>query len=741
MDYITGLGITSFDYNFASHYHADHIGCLDDLLGAGVVLNVAGYDRGYSYTTATYTDYATALGAKRQTLSADQTITLDAGSANPVTIRCIALNGAGAYPVDGDDENAKSVVLRITCGAFDEVMGGDLTADSDNDVESVVGPAVGDVEVYKVHHHASATSTSDSWLSSTTPEVGVISVGDNTYGHPTAEALTRLHDHGVKTYWTEPGSGADPTAGWDKVGGTIVVQADPEPGAAYTVAGDGFTDTWYNGSGGGEELLAKTYVPTGVTMLIGTVGAGSYASLAADDGGYLRIDAAKVSRRYYTDWYAGLTIAETPVSLTVTWNGNYTQSGTQTLYLYDFTAAAWSQVDAADVGTTDATRSCVITTPAPFVSATGEIRVRVARDSSPRAYACNADYLACTVKYAAPAARIAIAAGDRERPDDAAPCLIGAVEAWPNPFNPLRPPQLRAGAGGAGTALRLRRRRPSGRDAGRRRPGAGGAHPGLERHRRAGRSPELGRLRGQARGGGGGILPQARPGALTDARRRDRARGGGRRAGRRPAISWLQPGAPTCVIAVRAGAGRPAPAEPEPRSRGHPHDDSPDSPGVTRLPGPRSPSRPARRPRRRHPHLARRRLRAAVPADGHDRARGRADPDRRRARRRRLGRRRGGRPASRSTRRAIWDGRGSPRRRCSPTTTTTSTWRSSATTIPRPCAPRSASATASGPTTTSSSCSTPTARRAGPTRSASTRSASRGTSSGRPTAARTWATT
>jgi beta-lactamase superfamily II metal-dependent hydrolase len=444
VDYLTGLGITSFDYNFVSHYHADHIGCLDDLLGAGVVLNVAGYDRGYSYTTATYTDYATALGAKRQTLSADQTITLDAGSANPVTIRCIALNGAGVYPVDGDDENAKSVVLRITYGAFDEVMGGDLTADSDNDVESAVGAAVGDVEVYKVHHHASATSTSDSWLTSTTPEVGVISVGDNTYGHPTAEALTRLHNHGVKTYWTEPGSGADPTIGWDKVGGTIVVQADPAPGAAYTVAGDGFTDTWYN-SAGSEELLAKTYVPSGVTMLAGAVGAGSYASLAADDGGYLRIDGVKVSKRYYTDWYAGLTVAETPASLTVTYNGHYTQSGTQTLYLYDFTAAAWSQVDAADVGTTDATRSCVIAAPAPFVSPVGEIRIRVARDSSPKAYSCYADYLACTIKYAAPAAaatRIvdaagpAIATGDHDPSSGGVPCLTGAIEAWPNPFNP-----------------------------------------------------------------------------------------------------------------------------------------------------------------------------------------------------------------------------------------------------------------------------------------------------------------
>jgi beta-lactamase superfamily II metal-dependent hydrolase len=242
LNYVQSLGITNVDYHFASHYHADHIGCLCDLFAAGVVLNIAGYDRGYSYTTQTYQDYVTCLGGKRQTMAKNQTIILDAGSANSVLIKCVDLNGAGVY--SGSDENANSMVLKVTYGNFDEVMGGDLTASPS--VEPTVGPEVGDVEVYKVHHHSSATSSYDSWLNATTPEVAVISLGNNGYGYPTSATLARLHNHGVKTYWTEIGSGASPTPGWDKVGGTIIIEADPWSGAAYTVRGNGFVDTYYN---------------------------------------------------------------------------------------------------------------------------------------------------------------------------------------------------------------------------------------------------------------------------------------------------------------------------------------------------------------------------------------------------------------------------------------------------------------------------------------------------------------
>jgi beta-lactamase superfamily II metal-dependent hydrolase len=295
LNYASGLGVTSIDYHFASHYHADHIGCLDELLSGGVTLNIAGYDRGYSYTTATYTTYVNTVGAKRQTLTKNQIVTLDAGSAHPVYIKCVDLNGAGVYSPTGSDENAKSVTLKVSYGDFDEVLGGDLTASPS--VEPTVGPEVGDVEVYKVHHHGSASSTYDAWLTATTPEVGVISVGDgNSYGHPTSNALTRLHNHNVKTYWTETGAGATPAQGWDKVGGTIVIEADYRPGAEYTVTGTGFVDTYYNsGSADLTPPVVSVTVPAGAEVLY--VGTAADVDWVATDN----VNVDSISIYYSTD--------------------------------------------------------------------------------------------------------------------------------------------------------------------------------------------------------------------------------------------------------------------------------------------------------------------------------------------------------------------------------------------------------------------------------------------------------
>ena len=242
VSYLEEIGITSIDYHFASHYHADHIGCLDDLADAGIAVAVACYDRGGSYDSATFDDYAAACGDKRQTVSQGQVITLDEGAVIPVTITVVGLAGAG---VTTSDENAMSLVLRLSYGAFDEVLAGDLTG-QDPDVESAVAFQVGDVEVYKVNHHGSRFSTNDTWLDEIQPEVAIISVGNNSFGHATSDALNRLHDHSVQTYWTNEGAGADPDPLWDTVGRNIVIEALPRVGEAYTVSGDGFVDTYHN---------------------------------------------------------------------------------------------------------------------------------------------------------------------------------------------------------------------------------------------------------------------------------------------------------------------------------------------------------------------------------------------------------------------------------------------------------------------------------------------------------------
>src|SRR5512143_1230621 len=200
---LKALGIDHVDYHFASHYHSDHVAQIDEIVNSGIPIGYA-WDRGGSYSSSYYTTYVSTVGSTRRTMAKNQVVTLDSLSAHPVTIKCVDLNGAG---LSTTDENTLSMVLKISYGEFDESFGGDLggaNSGSYKDIETIVGPEVGPVEVVKVHHHGSATSTNANWLAATPTRAASISLGDaNSYTPPTSAALTRLHNANVKTYWTE----------------------------------------------------------------------------------------------------------------------------------------------------------------------------------------------------------------------------------------------------------------------------------------------------------------------------------------------------------------------------------------------------------------------------------------------------------------------------------------------------------------------------------------------------------
>jgi len=235
--FLQAAGIDTLDYMVASHYHADHIGGLDEVI-AQIPVREAVYDRGWSYTTQTYGSYATAVAAKRQTLTAGQVIDLGEG----VTATCIALNGNGQLGVpydDGSYENEYDISLKIEYGGFDYVQAGDLIGNDDTgtDIETGVGPLVGDVDVYHVNHHGSYTSSNAIYLQALQAEVAVISVGNNSYGHPHQDVLDRLFYFGSFVYQTGAGDGGSlPASDLTVVGGNVVISTDGQQ--VYTVDGD-----------------------------------------------------------------------------------------------------------------------------------------------------------------------------------------------------------------------------------------------------------------------------------------------------------------------------------------------------------------------------------------------------------------------------------------------------------------------------------------------------------------------
>jgi beta-lactamase superfamily II metal-dependent hydrolase len=244
---LSALGITHVDYHFASHFHADHIGCFDSL--SKVIQFDQGWDGGSTYSNSMISKYKTALGGRRHIVTKDRVFTLDSLSAHPVTIKVVDFNNASTT-----DENPKSVMLLVKYGSFSESFGGDLGYDGSPNYgyETEYGPEVDTVLVYKVHHHSSAYSTGEPWLNATAPKVGIISLGDaNPYGFPKSATMTRLHNHNVKTYWTELGTGVAPVAGMDRVAhGPITITANWQPaGKVYISGGSGagaFLDSLVN---------------------------------------------------------------------------------------------------------------------------------------------------------------------------------------------------------------------------------------------------------------------------------------------------------------------------------------------------------------------------------------------------------------------------------------------------------------------------------------------------------------
>jgi competence protein ComEC len=98
-----------------------------------------------------------------------------------------------------DDLNDDSVVLLVRAGPFEAVLSGDLGERA----ESLLAGKVGRIDLLKVGHHGSATSSGAAWLGELSPKAAVVSVGVNRYGHPAPATLARLAAAGVEVWRTD----------------------------------------------------------------------------------------------------------------------------------------------------------------------------------------------------------------------------------------------------------------------------------------------------------------------------------------------------------------------------------------------------------------------------------------------------------------------------------------------------------------------------------------------------------
>jgi hypothetical protein len=135
-------------------------------------------------------------------------------------------------------------------------------------------------------------------------------------------------------------------------------------------------------------LTTVTSAPAGTTIESGTLRAGTFSRLGADDNSFYEVNSTTSGTRT-SSWYARFTgVSRDLSSLRVAYRGRNSASCTQTVSVWNWSTGAWVQLDSRSVGTTEVLVDRSATgTLANLVSATGEARVRVRCTKSSSFYA------------------------------------------------------------------------------------------------------------------------------------------------------------------------------------------------------------------------------------------------------------------------------------------------------------------------------------------------------------------
>ncbi|MQA89853.1 MAG: DNA internalization-related competence protein ComEC/Rec2 [Gemmatimonas sp.] len=102
-----------------------------------------------------------------------------------------------------EDANQISAVARVTYGEFAMLLTGDAGVEVEEILVRRHADAL-DVDVLKLGHHGSSTSTAESLLAVATPDLAVVSAGRrNRYGHPAPSVIERVSRSGIAVARTD----------------------------------------------------------------------------------------------------------------------------------------------------------------------------------------------------------------------------------------------------------------------------------------------------------------------------------------------------------------------------------------------------------------------------------------------------------------------------------------------------------------------------------------------------------
>jgi competence protein ComEC len=193
--YLQKQNISDIDVLLASHNDSDHVGGLIDILEANDIdVNEVRFN-GYPGTSNTYQQFATAVANEGLSLIPIQ---------YPQEYQWGLLDVFVLHPppeLTDPSQNDASVVLLVEYGDQRFLFTGDIGETVEAQILGRQTPVA--ASVLKVAHHGSDSSSGQAFLAAVAPQEAVISVGQNSYGHPAQEVIERLVNNGARIWRTD----------------------------------------------------------------------------------------------------------------------------------------------------------------------------------------------------------------------------------------------------------------------------------------------------------------------------------------------------------------------------------------------------------------------------------------------------------------------------------------------------------------------------------------------------------